>query len=181
MERIDLILHPVRFRILQALAGETLTTQELAELLPDAPKSSIYRHLRLLLDGGMVAVSGTRPVRGVFEKTYRLDQPIHISADEISTLTAEEHMRYFQNYAMTLIQGFSEYVAGAIPDKSIDMADDRAGYTEAFFYATSEELDQFAAALNGALVPLMINPPGEGRRKHKLAIITHPAAGGDAA
>lgn len=173
MERIDLILHPVRFRLLAGLAGETLTTAELAERLPDVPKSSIYRHMRRLLDGGVIAVAGERPVRGVVEKTYRLDQPLHLSAAEVSGLTAEEHVHYFRAYALTLIQGFAAYSrAGGDPP---DMLADRAGYTETFVFATTEELDRFAVALNEALRPLLANGPGDGRHKHKLAVITHPA------
>ena len=173
MERIDLILHPVRFRILESLAGETLTTQEIAERLADVPKSSIYRHLRRLLEGGMVAVAGERPVRGVVEKTYRLDRPLFLGADEMSGVTAEDHVRYFRAYAMTLIQGYATYVRAA-SEATLDMAGDRAGYTEVFLHATDDEFDRFGVALNESLRLLLENPPGGGRRKRKLAVITHP-------
>jgi DNA-binding transcriptional ArsR family regulator len=59
-ERIDLILHPVRFRILEKLVGERLTTAKIAGQLSDVPKSSIYRPIRLLLEEGMIAVDDTR-------------------------------------------------------------------------------------------------------------------------
>lgn len=175
MERIDLILHPVRFRILEALVGETLTTQELADRLPDVPKSSIYRYIRQLLDGDMIAIDGTRPVRGVVEKTYRLDQPLRLDAAAVTGLSEAEHEHYFRIFAVTLMQGFTAYVRRrARHDGAMDMAADRAGYTETFFFATPEEFDQFSAALNEALRRLFQNQPGEGRRKHKLAFITHP-------
>lgn len=174
MQRIDLILHPVRFRILEALAGATLTTQEIAERLPEVPKSSIYRHLRLLLGAEIVAIAGERPVRGVVEKVYRLDRPLFLSAEEITGVTAEEHVRYFRAYAMTLIQGFAAYVSAAAGDGSIDMLADRAGYTETFFMATNEEFDRFSVALNEALRSLLENGAVAGRRKRKLAVITHP-------
>lgn len=175
MERIDLILHPVRFRVLGALSGETLTTAELAERLPDVPKSSIYRHLRALLDGGLIALAGERPVRGMVEKLYRLDQPPHLNAAAVSGLTTEQHAHYFRVFAMTLIEDFAAYIRAAGDGAALDMAADRAGYTQAFVFATSEELDHFGTALNEALRPLLDNPPNqEGRRKHKLAVITHP-------
>lgn len=173
MERIDLILHPVRFRILETLVGETLTTQEMAERLPRVPKSSIYRHLRTLLDGGMIAIDGTRPVRGVVEKAYRLDQSLRLEQADMSGLTAEEHARYFRIYAMTLIQGFTAYTQSA-GNSPPDMLADRAGYTETFVFATTEELDRFGAALNEALRPLLANRPAAERRRHKIAFITHP-------
>lgn len=172
MERIDLILHPVRFRILECLIGESLTTQDIAGRLPDVPKSTIYRHLRLLLEADMIAVDETRPVRGVLEKTYRLVQPLHLGSEEIATLTPEEHIRYFRAYTMTLMQDFGHYVRAT--GGKVDMLADRAGYTQTFVFATTEELDQFYVTLNESLRPLLENRPGEGRRKRKLAIITHP-------
>jgi len=183
MERVDLILHPVRFRILETLVGESLTTQEIADQLPDVPKSSIYRHVRALLDAELIAVEGTRPVRGVVERTYRLDHLPHLGPEEIGGLTAEACVHYFRVYAMTLIQGFAAYVnaagggppGGRPPDGAPpDMLADRAGYTETFVWATTEELDRFGAALNESLHPLLENRPAEGRRRHKIVFITHP-------
>jgi len=178
MERVDLILHPVRFRILEMLVGESLTTQEMADRLPDVPKSSIYRHVRALLDAELIAVEGTRPVRGVVERTYRLDHLPHLGPEEIGRLTAEECVHYFRVYVMTLIQGFAAYVnaAGGAPPggQPPDMLADRAGYTETFIWATTEELDRFGAALNDFLRPLLANRPAGGRRRHKIAFITHP-------
>jgi DNA-binding transcriptional ArsR family regulator len=173
MERVDLILHPVRFRILETLVGETLTTQEITDRLPDVPKSSIYRHVRALLDAGLIAVEGTHPVRGVVERTYRLDHLPHLGPEEIGRLTAEEYVHYFRVYAMTLIQGFAAYV-NAASGGSPNMLADRAGYTETFVWATTEELDRFGAALNESLRPLLTNRPAERRRRHKIAFITHP-------
>jgi DNA-binding transcriptional ArsR family regulator len=174
MNRADLILHPVRFRILESLGGESLTTQDIADRLPDVPKSTIYRQIKLLLDGGMIAVDETRPVRGVLEKTYRLDQPLRLGIEDMADVTPQQHIHYFQAYAMTLVQGFTNYVnATAVGDK-VDMLAHRSGYSEAFVYATTAELDEAFAAFNQALMALATNLPGEGRHRHKFAIITHP-------
>ena len=64
-QKLDLVFHPVRLRLLQVLSNSHLTTQEIADLLPSIPKSSIYRHLKLLLDEGLVRVTDTRPVKGI--------------------------------------------------------------------------------------------------------------------
>jgi DNA-binding transcriptional ArsR family regulator len=178
MERADLILHPVRFRILEKLVSDQLTTAEIAGQLSDVPKSSIYRHIRLLLDEGMIAVDDTRQIRGVVEKTYRLNQPFHLGAEDVARLTPEEHIGYFRNYIMTVMQGFSSYIQAAGSEASINMVTDRAGYTETFFHATPAELDRFGQLLNEAFKLLSENEAGEGRRKHKLVVITHPEAVG---
>ena len=68
MKKADLIIHPVRLRIMQALTNQTLTTQEITDELGDVPKSSVYRHLKMLLDGGLIAVAETNLVKGIGEK-----------------------------------------------------------------------------------------------------------------
>ena len=174
-KRVDLIIHPVRFRILQTLTHEQLTTQDIADRLPDVPKSSIYRHLKLLLDNEIVSVADTRLVKGIQEKTYRVTQSIHLTADDMEGLSADEHLNYFTNYVFTLLRDFSNYLTATEEmDGKIDMLADRVGYTEVKFFANLEELNQFMVALNQAILPLMQNEAGNGRFLYKLATIAHP-------
>jgi hypothetical protein len=143
--------------------------------MSDVPKSSIYRHLRTLLDGGLVSVTETRLVKGIQEKSYRLAQKPHLGPDDMAGLTADDHFRYFTTYFMTVLQGFSDYLAAAEADGgAIDMLADRTGYTEVGFFANSEELNTFQGTVNKAFMALMNNQAGEGRHKHKMALVTHP-------
>ena len=169
--KADLIIHPVRLRILQSLTLESLTTQDIAERLSDIPKSSIYRHLKALLDGGMVTVAETRQVKAIEEKVYRLAQAPRLGPDEVANLTPEEHLRYFTTYIATLLQEFATYLDAS---PQVDFGADRVGYTEATFYATPEEFDRFAKTLNESLLPLTENEPDDERQLRKVAVIVYP-------
>jgi DNA-binding transcriptional ArsR family regulator len=69
----DLVLHPVRLRILQAfLGGRHLTTGDLARELPDVAQAGLYRHVSRLAKGGVLEVVGERQARGAVERTYAL-------------------------------------------------------------------------------------------------------------
>ncbi len=171
MTKVETILHPVRLRVLLAIAQEQLTTQDIANRLPDIPKSSIYRHLKLLLDEGLLEVTETRLVNGIQEKVYQAAQPTFLGADEMAHLTAEDHIRYFTTFAMTLIQDFALYVKSRQP---IDMVADRTGYQEHIFWATAEELDAWAMTVRASFAQIMTNPAGNGRSRHKIVTITHP-------
>ena len=178
MRKIELVIHPVRFQILRAIGQEALTTQEIADRLPDTPKSSIYRHLKLLLAHNLIVLADTRLVNGIQEKTYRLDQPSHLGVADVQDLSVDDHIRFFTTYALTLVQDFSDYVMHNAP---IDMLADRTGYTEVVVYATTAEFDEFSVALNTALIKLMGNEPGNGRSRRKLAIVSQPLPeGGEA-
>lgn len=169
---LDLILHPVRLRILQALSVENLNTQQISEALPDVPTSSIYRHLKLLLDNNMIAVAGTRMVKGIEEKTYRLVQPPRIDDPAVmAELTADEHIHYFTMYASSLIQSFAAYVQS---QQKTDMLADRVGYSEGLVYASTEEIDELGKIINEAVMKLAANKPGEGRRLRKIGLVFHP-------
>jgi DNA-binding transcriptional ArsR family regulator len=172
--KIDLIIHPVRLRILQAVGSERLTTQDLADRLADIPKSSIYRHIKLLLDGGYLAVSDTRPVRGVLEKVYAIAQRPHIGPEDVGNLSAEQHLQYFNVFLMTLQQAFGSYLVQAEQGGAIDFVADRAGYTEVSFHASQDELDQFVGTVNQALMSLLQNKAAPDRRRQTFSTITHP-------
>ena len=70
----DLILHPLRMRIIMTIAGKQMTAQNLAAALPDIAQATLYRHINKLAQGGVLAVIEERPVRGTMEKVYSLSQ-----------------------------------------------------------------------------------------------------------
>lgn len=175
MKKVKLILHPIRFRIMQVINGNALTTQEIADELADVPKSSIYRQLKILLDGEMIAIAETRLVNGIQEKTYCLAQQPYLNADDMAELSGEQHVQYFTVYLMNVLREFADYVQRSETESGgIDMLADRVGYTEAAVYVNQAELDVMQADLNAAIMKVARNEPGNGRFKHKFAIITHP-------
>ena len=55
--KADVLLHPVRLRIVQALLPRRqLTAQEIGRHLGDVPQATLYRHLNKLLDGGIIEI-----------------------------------------------------------------------------------------------------------------------------
>lgn len=169
---LDLIFHPVRLRIMSLLTRERFTTQAISTALPDVPTSSIYRHLKLLLEGGLIAVAETRLINGIEEKVYTLRVSPRVSDPaDMAGLSREEHLHYFTVFITELLHGYMTYLEQT---PQVDMGADRVGYTSARFYATPEEFDAFSVALNQALLPLVHHGPGAGRELRKLAIIVHP-------
>lgn len=43
MTKVDLLLHPVRLRVVQALLGQEMTPQQLVDALGDVPQATLYR------------------------------------------------------------------------------------------------------------------------------------------
>ena len=171
-KKADLIIHPERLLVLQTLAGKPMTTQEIAEALPALPKPSLYRHLKLLLDGNMLEVVETRQVRGIQEKVYRISQATHLTAEDLAGFNPQEHFRYFSIYLASLLKGFADYLGSG--EHPVNMLVDRAGYSATVINANDEELIAFKMELDHALQKLIGNPPRADRHRHKIAVITHP-------
>jgi hypothetical protein len=58
MVTAELLLHPVRLRVVQALLGDrVLTTGDLHAELPDVPTASLYRHVAVLAGAGVLEVA----------------------------------------------------------------------------------------------------------------------------
>lgn len=167
----DLILHPVRYRILQTLLGRQLNTQQIAEENPTVPLSSVYRHLKTLLDAGMVQVADTRLVKGIEEKIYTVGEVPLVTKEDFSAYSKEDHQRFFAAYLSSLLRGFSDYLFAR---EQIDLDRERIGFTDAVFYATPQELDALGEALAKALEPLRKNPPAPDRQRQMFSIITFP-------
>jgi hypothetical protein len=171
----DLLLHPVRLRLLQAFLGDrTLTTADLRSELPDVPVASLYRHVAVLADAGVLAVVGERKVRGAAERSYRLDlAAASLGAGDAAAMTADDHRRAFTTFAAALMADFDRYLARAAPDGgSPDLAGDRVGYRQAAVWLTDAEFDEMVTDLAAVLTARMGNRP-DGARRRRLVTTVH--------
>ncbi len=174
---LDLVLHPIRMRVVMALAGKQMTAQQLAETLGDVPAATLYRHINRLVEAGVVAVASERRIRGTVEKNYTLNtQGPQITLEEFTSLSKDEHMRYFTMFAATLMDDFSRYLRHSDPHR---MAEDGVGYRKVPLELSDEEFAAFAAALSAAIVPYLNNEPGPGRRRRIFSYAIMPDVEGD--
>lgn len=168
----DVILHPVRMRLLVTLVRRELTANELSELLPDVPQATLYHHLGILTRAGLLRVVSERPVRGTVEKRYALaDEHVTLSPEEMAKISRDDHLRYFTIFVATLLSDYARYLR---QDQPIDMFADGAGYREMPFYLSDEEFAQAVAAFNNALLPFFRLGPAPHRRRRLFATVVFP-------
>ena len=170
--RTDLVMHPVRMRLLATLARRQLTPRQLGELLPDVPPATLYHHLGLLTRAGLLRVVDERPVRGTVEKRYTLvDDTASLTPSELAKATRDDHLGYFTIFVATLLADFARYMQ---QDAPIDPLADGVAYRQTPFYLSDEEYAQAAAAVSQALLPYYNNPPATHRRRRLIAMIVIP-------
>lgn len=175
----DLLLHPVRLRIVQAFLGDrALTTAQLRSELPDVPAGSLYRHVARLVDGGVLSVVGERRVRGALERTYILrTAAARISLREVASMTAEEHRHAFLAFVAGLIGDADRYLAR----EHIDPARDGASYNFAGMWLDEAEFRDFVRDLVTVVQPRLANAPEPGRTRRVFATIMLPGVEADPA
>jgi DNA-binding transcriptional ArsR family regulator len=173
MTSADLLLHPVRLRIIQAFLGDrALTTAELRAALGDVPAASLYRHVARLVDAGVLSVVSERRVRGAVERTYVLRvAAASINLDELEKMSREDHRQAFMAYVAGLLGDFDRYLVR----EDFDPVRDGAGYRIAGLWLDDRELADFVRDLMRVVQPRLANTPKPGRRRRILGTVLLPA------
>lgn len=170
--KADLILHPIRMRILMALAGSRKTSQELADDLGDVPQATLYRHINRLAKSGIIEVVEERQVRGTVEKVYTLDtRASTLTAEDAANFSKDDHMRYFIAFVASLLDDFSRYIHQS---ETVDLLADNVGYRKFPLKLSDEELKSVSAEMNAVLAPYIENSPRQDRRRRIFAFIVMP-------
>jgi DNA-binding transcriptional ArsR family regulator len=172
--KVDLVFHPVRIRILQALIrGEELTAGQLGERLPDVPPATLYRHLNKLTAAEMIIVVEERPVRGVVERVYAA--PIEAAAlapEEMAEASRADHLRYFTIFLASLLGEFSRY----LEREEVDFVADGVGYRQFPLYLDDAEFEQLIGELNALLLRALEKEPRADRTRRMLTRIILPSS-----
>ena len=168
----DLLLHPVRLRIVQAFLGDrALTTSALSSELSDVPPASLYRHVARLVDAGVLQVVAERRVRGALERTYVLRlAAASIGLDEIAAMSAEDHRQMFMAFAAGLLADFDRYLQRG----DVDLLRDGVSYRLAGLWLDDAEYADLLRDLVRVLQPRLANAPKKGRRRRILASVLLP-------
>lgn len=170
-EARDILLHPIRLRIVQALVGNPMTPLRLKEQLGDVAQATLYRHLTQLTDAGFLEVLHERRVRGGVERTYGLvTSASSLTQEELEDATADDHLRYFVTFVGTLVADFAAY----LENSDLDLATDRVGYRQSALWLTDSEFDAMVAKIGEAVEEHSSSRPAPGRRRRLLSTIVMP-------
>jgi hypothetical protein len=176
MASADLLLHPVRLRIIKAFLGDrALTTSQLAAELDDVPAGSVYRHVARLVREGVLQVVAEQRVRGAVERTYTLRPAAAVmQPGELAAMTPADHTRAFTAFIAGVLDHFDRYIAAAPAEPERE-----AGYRMAAMWLTDDEFAQFVLDLAAVIQPRLANAPGQGRRRRIIYSVVLPDPGPD--
>lgn len=176
--RIDLLLHPVRMRIISLFGtGHTMTTAEIASFLPEVPQATLYRHIRKLTEAHILKIHSSERIRGAVEITYGLAPDGTNALPELSApVPAATYEHLFAAYIGHLLSQFAAYIRH--PDAN--PAKDGLLFRQAALWLNEQEFVAFSEAVGSVIQKALHNKPGSGRTMRTLNTIFLPAVDGQA-
>ena len=170
--KTDLLLHPVRMRIVSALSGgRTLTTSELRDRISGFGQATVYRQVARLVRAGVIQVESEQRVRGAIERRYRLRaERARISPRMAAAMSVEDHRRAFTAAMASLLAEFSTYLGQAGANPFIDCV----GYRVFTLWLDRAERDEMLREVSGSLLRRLENRAGPGRTAYRMSPIMFP-------
>ena len=166
MEITEVVMNPVRQRIFQyLLIHETGTVKEIRKALPDVPSASLYRHMKILTENGILMVVGENRIRGTVESIYQLNKSaLEIDdADGVAVQTA----------LLGIATAFAKYFSSGHADPTKDLL----LMTTCTLTLSDEEFMNFLSEINQVAVKYMDIPIKEGRKTRQITLISAPTDG----
>lgn len=166
----EIMLNPVRMRIIQTLATRAgITANEICERISDVPRTTLYRHINILLEANVLTVVAEKKIRGSYERTLALnmDGIVHHN-------TSENIPQQAFSFLMNIYTKFEKYFSGE---------NNLPGNNKIFFNNTvmmmdDQEFDQFLSELQTLLVKYH-NDVADGRKPRDISIISSPVENED--
>jgi len=169
--KTDNLIHPIRLRILLAIASRPATSQQIAVYLPDVPQATLYRHIRALSEAGVLQVVEERPMRGATERVYAISpEKSQLSREELAALTPADNERMFSTFTAMLLSQFHNYVH----QPEMDLLKDGVGYRTMPLYLSDSEFREMSQEINAILQKRIGNAASSGRRRRLLSVVIMP-------
>lgn len=160
-ERADVLLHPIRLRIVMTIGGAEMTTADLARMLTDVPQATLYRHIATLHEAGILEIVSETQHRGGVEKTYRLvESAASLGPEDAAKMTSEEHLAGLTTFVGAVVEATARYLHSEDAKPGTDVF----GYRQVPVWLTDREAVAMVEALGRALAPFLENEP-DGRRR----------------
>lgn len=167
MDTMSVLMNPVRNRIVQQLVmGRAATAGQLSELMPDVPRTTLYRHLNTLTEHGFLSVVSEQRVRGSVERTFALN------SETLADNSRPENL--LQNIFAFLIKIYSDF-ADYFASEDADARADRLFVSNAHMLLTDAEFDEMQKGLNELFGKYLAHEPGHGRKSRSISFVSSPS------
>lgn len=162
----EIILNPVRMRIIQELSTrESITANELCEKISDIPRTTMYRHIKMLVDSNIISVLSEKKIRGSLERTMALNISEITKHNTIENASENAFGFLMSNYGK-----FHRYFSSENPDPGKD----KIFLNNTVLMMNDNEFDEFLIELKNLFLKYSFEVSDE-RKARDISIISAPA------
>lgn len=161
----EVMLNPIRMRIIQvAAANENISASDICEKMPDVPRTTIYRHIKILIDNSILTVVAENKIRGSLERILTLNTAEITKHNSLENATQNAFAFLMQQYAK-----FERYFSSEAPNPAID----RIFLNNTVLMLSDEEFDAFLKDLQQLLQKYSFEYD-KNRKARDISIISAP-------
>jgi DNA-binding transcriptional ArsR family regulator len=175
--KINLVFHPIRLRIITTLSARRMTAQDMAVSLPDVPLTTLYRHINVLVESGLLRVVEEHQIRGTVERVYALAGSSLLSAEDLKGMSPVEYEEAFSVFLASLLADAQTYLASQPEGSEINPIADGVDVSKIQLYLSDEEYRQINLQLVSVIMNAAENQPKPGRKRRVFSYIFIPVEG----
>jgi len=162
----DIMLNPIRMRIIQAaVASHNITATNICKKMADIPRTTVYRHIKILIENNILSIVSEKKIRGSMERTLAFNSQEIASHNSIEQAT--------QNAFAFLMNRYTRFERFFKSEKA-DPAKERIFLNNTIFMATDEEFDNLLIELQ-ALFQKYDLEYAQNRKPRDISIISAPS------
>lgn len=172
--KADLLFHPIRARIIVEISGGRHTAKKLSEIMPDIPKTTLYRHINALADGGVLKVVEENPVRGTVERVYAIEMDAaDLDPGDLDHMSREDYEQMFTLFVTSILGDFKRYLESRSAE-NIDLVADGLRFGKVQLNLDDEEFNTLHTQVLRTLESALNNELSPARKRRIFSLVTMP-------
>ena len=172
--KANLLIHPVRLRIITTVSTQRMTAKNISEALPDIPLTSLYRHINLLVEGGILQVVEENQIRGTVERVFILAAPPSLTSEDLSGMTKEDYLQAFNTYLSTLMSDAKLYLDSKPDGVELNLLEDGVELDKVQLHLNDQEYKEMSQQFLDIMLAAAKKEPRPDRRRRILTYLFIP-------
>lgn len=168
---IEVLLNPIRMRIIQLFADgtrEKMTAAEICEVLNDIPRTTLYRHINVLIDANVLNIVSERKVRGSLERTLAINVA---EFQKLQGTQVENAPQLTLSFLMTVYAKFEKYYR---KHNGKPQEGDILFFVSSIMMLTDEEFKNYLTEIGEVDKKYTFEDASGGRRPRDITFIVAP-------
>ncbi len=163
MDKRKVIMNSIRMRIIQYLMiNGTATATELAGDMTEVPKTTLYRHINVLEQAGVISVVEEKKIRGTIEKTFAINMEA-MEEDKDEEVVLNNAFSFLMNVYGDFVKYFSK--------EETDLQSEGLFIRTSEFMLKDKDFDRFCKDLDDVFEKYKAK---SGDKLRKITIISSP-------